>query len=182
MPGLPCARFADLLTATTIAFGIAAFMLLVRYVLLLVNRGMLLNPWLADGVIWLGIVAAVVAFFLLLALAIVLSNWLIARRAAAFAHRGQTDPRPAWALRWGCLVPFVNLVWAPVFVYELARVESRVSLMRRPLAGVDDPVDRYARSCPSSRSRRVFPTPRRASPTTRSPRRSPTCCPWRFCC
>jgi hypothetical protein len=122
-----------LLTATTIAFGVAAFMLLVRYVLLLVNRGMLLNPWLADGVTWLGIVAAVVAFFLLLALAIVLANWLIARRAAAFAHRGQTDPRPAWALRWGCLLPFVNLVWAPVFVYDLARIEARLSLMRRPI-------------------------------------------------
>lgn len=122
-----------LLLITTVAFGVTALLLLVRYALLLINRGRLLNPWLADGVTWLGIVAAVVAFFLMVATAILLTNWLIARRAAAFAHLGQTDPRPAWALRCGCLVPLVNLVWAPVFVVDLARVEGRLSVMRRPV-------------------------------------------------
>ncbi len=41
---------------------------------------------------------------------VVLTNWLIARRAAAFEHtEGSRIHRPLWALRAGCLVPFVNL-------------------------------------------------------------------------
>jgi hypothetical protein len=38
-----------------------------------------------------------------------------------------------WALRAGCLVPLVNLAWAPVFVIELADVEERLKWLRRPI-------------------------------------------------
>ncbi|ULE34880.1 DUF4328 domain-containing protein [Mycobacterium sp. IDR2000157661] len=113
------------------ALGAAALIHLVRYVLLIVNRSVLLNPWLAGGVTWLGVALSVVAMFTVLAAAIVLTNWLVARRAAAFAHREHQDPRPAWRLRAGCLIPFVNLAWAPVFVLELAAVEERLSWLRR---------------------------------------------------
>ena len=41
--------------------------------------------------------------------------------------------RGLWALRAGCLVPLVNLFWAPVFVIELANVEERLSWLRRPI-------------------------------------------------
>ena len=63
----------------------------------------------------------------------VLTNWLVARRAAAFAHRGQQEPRSVWALRAGCLIPVVNLAWAPVYVIELAEVEARQRWLRRPI-------------------------------------------------
>ena len=63
----------------------------------------------------------------------VLTNWLIGRRAAAFASRGHEDPRPAWALRAGCLIPVANLAWAPIYVIELAGVEERLSWLRRPI-------------------------------------------------
>jgi hypothetical protein len=62
-----------------------------------------------------------------------LTNWLIARRAAAFAHYGREEPRSLWALRLGCLVPLVNLVWAPVYVIELGGVEDRLNWLRRPI-------------------------------------------------
>jgi Domain of unknown function (DUF4328) len=119
--------------ATMVALGVAALVHVVRYALLIVNRSMLLNPWVAGAATWLGVAVSVIAMFLVVATAVVLTNWLIARRAAAFAHRGHHEPRPLWALRAGCLVPVVNLAWAPVYVMELAAVEDRLTWLRRPI-------------------------------------------------
>jgi hypothetical protein len=119
------------LIATMAVFAAAAFVHLVRYALLIVNRSTLLNPWVAGGATWLGVAVSVIAIFMVVASAVVLTNWLIGRRAAAYAYRGKPDPRPLWALRAGCLVPLVNLAWAPVFVIELASVEERLNWLRR---------------------------------------------------
>src|SRR5271166_4262914 len=103
------------LITTVAVLGVAALLHLVRYVLLIVNRGMLLNPIVAGAATWLAVVASVAALFSIIGCAYVLTGWLIARRAAAFGHRHLPDPRPVWALRAGCLLPLVNLAWAPVF-------------------------------------------------------------------
>jgi hypothetical protein len=121
------------LIATIAVLGFAALLHLIRYVLLIVNRTVLLNAWVAGAATWLGVAVSVVAMFTVLAGFVVLANWLVARRAAAFAHRGHQDPRPAWLLRVGCLTPLVNLAWAPVFVIELAAVEDRLSWLRKPI-------------------------------------------------
>ncbi|ORA60153.1 hypothetical protein BST23_23135 [Mycolicibacterium elephantis] len=126
-------KVRTLLLVTMIALGAAAFIHLVRYALLIINRSMLLNPWIAGSATWLGVGISVIAMFMVFASIVVLANWLVARRAAAFAHRGHVDPRPGWALRAGCLVPLVNLAWAPVFVLELAGVEERLTWLRRPV-------------------------------------------------
>jgi hypothetical protein len=105
----------------------------VRYALLIVNRSVLLNKVVAFAAIWLGVLVSVVALFMIVASAVVLTNWLITRRGAAYAHHRRDDPRPLWALRLGCLVPLVNLAWAPVFVIELAGVEERLKWLRRPI-------------------------------------------------
>jgi hypothetical protein len=118
------------LIATMAVLGVAALVHIVRYLLLIINRTSLLNPWVAGAATWLGVAVSVVAMFLVLASAVVLTNWLIARRAAAFVYRGHEDPRRVWALRAGCLVPLVNLAWAPVFVIELAGVEERLNRLR----------------------------------------------------
>jgi hypothetical protein len=121
------------LVATIAILGIAALVHIVRYALLIINRDVLLNPvvsWLAT---WLGVVVSVAALFLLFATFVLLTNWLIARRAAAFKHVGREEHRPLWALRAGCLVPFVNVAWAPVFALELAAVEDAVARLRRPI-------------------------------------------------
>jgi|SRR6478609_8052344 len=122
------------LIATMAVLGAAAFVHLVRYALLIVNRSVLLNPWVAGVATWLGVGVSVIAMFMVVASAVVLTNWLVGRRAAAFAYRGQPDPRRVWALRAGCLVPLVNLVWAPVFVIELASVEERLIWLRRSIS------------------------------------------------
>ena len=121
------------LLATMVVLGVAALVHVVRYALLIVNRSVLLNKVVALAATWLGVLASVVAMFMVVASVVVLTNWLIARRAAAFAHHHRDDPRRARVLRAGCLVPLVNLAWAPVFVIELAGVEDRLNLLRRPI-------------------------------------------------
>lgn len=127
------ARVRNLLVATMIVLGAAALIHLVRYALLIINRSTLLNPWIAGSATWVGVGISVIAMFMVVGSAVVLADWLVARRAAAFAHRGHEDPRAGWALRAGCLVPFANLAWAPVFVLELAGVEERLTWLRRPV-------------------------------------------------
>ena len=122
------------LVVTIAAFGLAALVHIVRYVLLIINRSVLLNPVVAWAATWLGVVVSVAALFLLFASAVLLTNWLIARRATAFKHVGRQEHRPLWALRAGCLVPFANLAWAPVYVLELASVEDCLARVRRPIA------------------------------------------------
>ena len=131
--GPSIAMVRNTLIATMAALGVAALLHVIRYGMLIVNRTVLLNPWVAGAATWLGLVSSVIALFMVLAAAIVLTNWLIARRAAAFEHRGHADPRSVWSLRVGCLVPLANLAWAPVFVLELAGVEERLNMLRRPI-------------------------------------------------
>ena len=121
------------LIVTMAVLGVAALVHAVRYVLLLVNRTVLLDPIIAAAATWLGVGISVLALFLLIGSLVVLTNWLIARRGAAYAYQGQPDPRGVWQLRLGCLVPLANLLLAPVFVIELAAVEHRSSLLRRPI-------------------------------------------------
>jgi hypothetical protein len=121
------------LIATMTVLGVAALVHIARYALLIVNRTVLLNPWVAGVATWLGVAVSVIAMFMVVATAVVLTNWLIARRAAAFAHYGQDEPRSLWAQRLGCLIPLVNLVWAPVYVIELAAVEDRLNWLRRAI-------------------------------------------------
>ena len=131
--GPSAAMLRATLIATMVVLGVAAVVHLVRYALLIINRSVLLNKLVAFGATWLGVLVSVIALFMVVATAVVLTNWLIARRAAAFAYHGSEDPRRLWALRAGCLVPVVNLFWAPVFVLELAGVEERLTWLRRPI-------------------------------------------------
>jgi Domain of unknown function (DUF4328) len=104
-----------------------------RYILLIINRGRLLPPLLAAVVTWLGVLASVGAVIAVIGTAVVLTRWLIARRAAAFEYLGVPDPRSPWALRVGCLIPFANLAWAPVYVIELADAEGQRGRLRRSI-------------------------------------------------
>ncbi|MDO0974162.1 DUF4328 domain-containing protein [Mycolicibacterium frederiksbergense] len=113
---------------TMALLGAAAALHVIRYGLLLINRTVLLDPIVAALATWLPVLASVAAFFAVVATTLVLTNWLIARRAAAYAHVGSPDPRSPRELWAGCLIPLVNLVLAPVFVIELARAEQRTGL------------------------------------------------------
>lgn len=123
---------AALLSAVTI-FGLAAAIHIVRYVLLLINRTSLLPPLVAGAALWLGVLASLAAIVAVILTAVVTTSWLIARRAAVYRHLGQEDPRPTWALWAGCLIPLVNLVWAPVYLIELAHAEQSEARLRGPI-------------------------------------------------
>lgn len=121
------------LSTVMVVLGIAVLVHVVRYVLLIINRSTLLNPVVAVAAVWLGVVASVAAIVAVTGCAIVLTQWLIARRAAAFRHIGRPEPRPGWALWAGCLVPLVNVAWAPVYVIELATIEDHYARLRKPI-------------------------------------------------
>ena len=115
------------------ALAIAALAHFARYVLLLRNRDVLLSPLVATLATWIAVAASVAAIFAVVGMALVLTEWLIARRARAFAHHGQPDPRRVLAVRAGCLIPLVNLFWTLVYVIELAVAEDRYPQVRRLL-------------------------------------------------
>ncbi|MEO6794855.1 MAG: DUF4328 domain-containing protein [Mycobacterium sp.] len=115
------------------ALGIAALVHVLIYVLMIVNRTRLLHPVIAGGAVWLGRLAGLAAIGAVLGCAVVLTRWLLARRRAAYDRLQLPESRPAWALWAGCLVPLVNLAWAPVYALELAGREDRLARLRKPI-------------------------------------------------
>jgi hypothetical protein len=113
--------------------AVAAGIHAVRYILLVINRTTLLHPLVAGAALWLGVAASVAALAAVIRCAIVLTRWLIARRLAVYTHYRRDDPRKPGELRAGCLVPLVNLVWAPVYVIETATIEGLYSRLRKPI-------------------------------------------------
>lgn len=116
---------------TMVLFGFAALVHVVRYALLLINRAILLPPLVAGVATWGGVAASVLAVFAMIAMAVVMTNWLIGRRAAAFARLRRDETRSTSRLYVGCLVPVLNLFLAPVYVIELAIIEARAHDLRR---------------------------------------------------
>lgn len=122
------------LFVSVLALCIIALVYVVRYVLLVVNRNTLLNSLVAAAADWLGVLASVLAIAAVMTSGAMLIRWLIARRAAVFAHHGLPEPRSVRTLWAGCVVPLANLLWAPVYVIELATLEEQYARIRRPLA------------------------------------------------
>ncbi|WP_083679386.1 DUF4328 domain-containing protein, partial [Mycobacterium sp. IS-1264] len=116
-----------------LVLSIAALVYVVRYVLLVINRNTLLNSVVAIAANWLGILASVAALAAVIASGVMLIRWLIARRAAVFSHQGLPEPRSVRALWAGCVVPLANLLWAPVYVIELATMEEHYARLKRPI-------------------------------------------------
>jgi hypothetical protein len=112
---------------------LATLMYAVRYVLLVINRDTLLNSVVAFAANWLGVLVSVGAVVALGASGVMLTRWLIGRRARAFAYYGLPDQRSDRALWAGCLVPLANLLWAPVYVTELATIEEHHGRLQRPI-------------------------------------------------
>ncbi|AKN15748.1 hypothetical protein MHAE_08103 [Mycobacterium haemophilum DSM 44634] len=132
-PGPSSATVRTTLFVGVLVFAIAALVYVVRYVLLVINRNTLLNSWVAAAAGWLGVAASLAAIAAALACVVVLSRWLIARRAAASAHHAVPEQRSAWELRAGCLLPLANLLWAPVYVIELALMENHYPRLQKPI-------------------------------------------------
>lgn len=130
----PSATFIRLTLYMTTAVMLAAAVIhAIRYLLLVINRSTLLPPLVAWSAVWLGVLLSVAVLFAVIGCAVVTTGWLIRRRAAVFAHRGGSDPRSTRALWAGCLIPVVNLVWAPVFVIETAMAEETYPRLRKPI-------------------------------------------------
>jgi hypothetical protein len=118
---------------TVLILSAAALVYVARYALLVYNRNTLLNSIVAVVADWVGVLASVGAIAAVIVSGAMLIRWLIARRAAVFSHHGLPEPRSVRALWAGCAVPFANLLWAPVYVIELATVEEHYARVRRPI-------------------------------------------------
>ena len=118
---------------SVLVLSIAALVYVVRYVLMVINRNTLLNSAVAVAANWLGMLASVAAIVAVIVSGVMLTRWLIARRARAFAHYGLQEHRSGRALWAGCLVPLANLLWAPVYVIELATIEEHRARLQRPI-------------------------------------------------
>jgi Domain of unknown function (DUF4328) len=130
-PSAATARTA--LFMSVLVLSIAALVYVVRYVLLVINRNTLLNTVVAIAADGLGILASVAAIAAVITSGVILIRWLIARRAAVFSHHGMPEPRSVRALWAGCVVPLANLLWAPVYVIELATIEEHYARLRRSI-------------------------------------------------
>jgi hypothetical protein len=132
-PGPSVASLRVMLIISMVALAAAAVAHVLRYVLLLVNRSMLLHPLIAGAGVAIGLIASVLVLLAVGLTVVRLVGWLVARRAAAYARRGQEDPRGPTELWICCLLPGINLLYAPVFVLELASLEGRLTQLRRPI-------------------------------------------------
>jgi branched-subunit amino acid transport protein len=81
------------LFVSVLVLGSAALVYVVRYVLLAFNRKTLLNSIVAIAADWLGVLASVAGIATAFTASVLLIQWLIARRAAVFAHYGLSDQR-----------------------------------------------------------------------------------------
>ena len=101
----PASRVRTAFFVTAVTLGVAALVHLVRYLLLAINRSTLLNWLVADAAALLSVLASLAAIAAVITCAVVLARWLIARRAAAFAHCGRPESRSRSALWVGTLLP-----------------------------------------------------------------------------
>ena len=154
------------LRATAIVLAVAAAVHAVRYVLLVINRNTLLHPVVAGAALWLGVVASVSALAAVIGCAIVLTRWLIARRAAVYAHYRREDPRSARCAVGG----LPGTAGQPRVGTGPCHRDRDHRGGLQPTAQADHrvvgAVGAQHRCCRSSRSRPVSPPTRRASPTT----------------
>jgi len=119
------------LFVNTVVLGMAALVYVVRYVLLIINRNTLLNPLVAGAAVWLSVLAGVAAILAVIGCTVVLTSWLVTSRAAAFTYHRRREPRPAWALWAGCLLPpSVAVAAAATFAIGVLLVDGRPSWTR----------------------------------------------------
>ena len=121
------------LLASAAVFSLAALVHILRYLLLLINRTTLLPPLVANGTLLMGVLASLAAMVAVIVTAATMTSWLVGRRAAVFRFLGHDDPRSEWELWAGCMIPVANLIWAPVFLLELARAEQSEARLRGPI-------------------------------------------------
>jgi Domain of unknown function (DUF4328) len=130
----PVSRVHGAFLATAFALGFAALVHLMRYLLLIINRNTLLNWLVADAAALLSVLASLAAIGAVIAYAVVLTQWLIARRAVAFAYCGRSETRTPRALRAGCLLP-PSAAMALAITFAVVRVTTGHSASWALMAG-----------------------------------------------
>ncbi|MGW5524498.1 DUF4328 domain-containing protein [Gordonia sp. NPDC003950] len=108
-----------------LALVVSAVIHLFRYVLLAINRTTTLPEWLITFSTILVFVAGAAALGCYVYATVVFVRWLLAKRAEAYASAGYLDPRPRWMSIPLAAIPLVNVVGAPMLIYEAAAMDGR---------------------------------------------------------
>lgn len=106
------------------ALAASAVVHLLRYILLVINRGTPLPAWLIVVSGALAILGGLVALVAVISTLVATVRWLIAVREHAYRHRGRRDPRPRWQIIVLAGVPVVNVIGAPLLLHEAANAAA----------------------------------------------------------
>ncbi len=117
------------------ALAASAVVHLLRYILLVINRGTPLPSWLIVASAALVILGGLVALISVIGALVAAVRWLIAVREHAYRHRGRRDPRPLWQIIVLVGIPVVNVVGAPLLLHEAANAAAD-NWRERGVAGI----------------------------------------------
>ncbi|MFW0789799.1 DUF4328 domain-containing protein [Gordonia sp. CPCC 205333] len=116
-------QLTQALTLTSVVFTLTALIHLVRYVLVSVNRSVVIPSWVDRVTALLVIFAGACAALAVLLAIIAVAQWLKNLRADVYRGIGRLDPRPWWQLWPLVVVPIVNLIGPAWLLYEVADID-----------------------------------------------------------
>lgn len=105
-------------------FGFAALVHLTRYILVSVNRTVVVPSWIDRSTTWLVVFAGACAGLATLVAVLALARWIIAVRADAYLELGRLDPRPWWQTWPAVVLPVVNLIGPAWLIYEAKGLDA----------------------------------------------------------
>lgn len=130
---IPARVFEGVLLVAAVTLAIAGGAHLLRYLLMVINRAMLLPGLVAKASNGLVYLTVAVAALTVIAAAVCFADWLVARRAESYRAAGHEDPRPSWEIWLTTLLPIANLVYPQVYLTELAHIEARRYRLVKPI-------------------------------------------------
>lgn len=100
--------------------AVAAALQLVRYVVLMVNRSRPIPYWIDIASLWLVLLSGAAAVAAAVVAVYVFVRWMVAVRERSYALAGYAAPRRRWEVIALTVIPFVNVVGAPLLLLEAA--------------------------------------------------------------
>lgn len=117
-------QLTQVLTIAAGVFGFTALVHLLRYIVVSVNRSVVVPSWIDRGSTWLVVFGGVCAGVAALVGVIALARWILVVRADAYLEIGRLDPRPWWQTWPAVVLPVVNLVGPAWLIYEAKDLDA----------------------------------------------------------
>ncbi|GAA4743038.1 DUF4328 domain-containing protein [Gordonia alkaliphila] len=116
----PGARLRWALQIIWPVLAVAAALQLLRYCILMFNRSHPIPYWLDLASLWLLLISGAVAVAAAVWGLFLFARWLLAARERSYETVETSDPRRRWLIIAGAVLPFVNVLTAPLLLLEAA--------------------------------------------------------------